>query len=102
MMTRSDGASIFEGVDKETCILYVPEGSVELYKAADVWKDFVNILTIGSTGMNRIVLTSDNPQDVYDLYGRKVKSKTTSFEGLQNGVYIIKGNISNISKFTKY
>ena len=91
MMTRADGASIFEGVDKETCILYVPEGSVELYKAANVWKDFVNILAIGSTGMNRIVLTSDNHQDVYDLYGRKVKSKTTSFEGLQNGVYIIKG-----------
>lgn len=91
MMTRSDGASIFEGVDKETCILYVPEGSVDLYKAANVWKDFVNILPIGSTGINGIVLTNDNPQDVYDLHGCKVKSKTTTLEGLHNGIYIVNG-----------
>lgn len=91
MITRADGTSVFEGVNKETCILYVPEGSVDLYKAANVWKDFVNILPIGSTGINGIVLTNDNPQDVYDLHGCKVKSKTTTLEGLHNGIYIVNG-----------
>lgn len=32
-----------------TCTLYVPEGSVELYKAAENWKDFVNIRPIESS-----------------------------------------------------
>ncbi|MDR1563126.1 MAG: DUF5012 domain-containing protein [Dysgonamonadaceae bacterium] len=37
----------FNRVSKTTCILYVPAGKVEDYKAADVWKDFVNIREIG-------------------------------------------------------
>ena len=32
----------FESVDKETCFLYVPDGSVDLYKAAPVWNEFKN------------------------------------------------------------
>ena len=36
-------ASRFEGIDKEKCILCVPNGRVAAYKAADVWKDFLNI-----------------------------------------------------------
>ncbi|MDR0694319.1 MAG: leucine-rich repeat protein [Prevotellaceae bacterium] len=34
------------GVNKTTCILQVPAGSVAAYKAATVWKDFVNIEAI--------------------------------------------------------
>ena len=34
------------GTDLTTCILYVPANSLEAYKAADVWKDFTNILPI--------------------------------------------------------
>ena len=30
-------------IDKETCTLYVPAGSIEAYKAAYQWKDFFNI-----------------------------------------------------------
>ena len=45
-LTRSGEDDVFAGVDKNTCILYVPEGSVEKYKAAPVWKDFKNILAI--------------------------------------------------------
>lgn len=38
----------FVGVNKNTCTLYVPAGSQNEYKAANQWKDFVNILEIGS------------------------------------------------------
>ena len=31
LQTRSDGNTVFEGVDKATCILYVPNGSVDDY-----------------------------------------------------------------------
>ena len=90
MMTRTDGSSIFEGVNKATCILYVPEGSVELYKVAPVWSEFQNILAIGSSGINGIIKNGE-PQDIYDLQGRKVRAKATSLEGLPRGIYIING-----------
>ena len=31
---------VFSGVNKSSCTLYVPEGSIKRYKAADGWKDF--------------------------------------------------------------
>ena len=43
--TRSgDVISQFEGIDFETCILYVPTGSAEYYRNADGWKEFKNIV----------------------------------------------------------
>jgi len=36
-------STTFEGVDKETCILYVPTGSVTTYWLHPVWEDFFNI-----------------------------------------------------------
>ena len=42
-VSGSDG---LQAVNKSTCKLYVPEESVGLYKATDVWRDFVNILPI--------------------------------------------------------
>ncbi len=34
---------VFRGVDKSTCILYVPFGAKTAYQAADQWKDFLTI-----------------------------------------------------------
>ena len=90
-MTRSGGSSVFEGVDKETCILYVPEGSVDLYKAADVWKEFKNILPIPATGIWGQIFTDGTPYDVYNMHGRKVRANTTTLKGLPRGVYIVNG-----------
>ena len=41
-----DWISVFDGVDYETCKLYVPAGSVDAYKAADGWKKFF-VLSMG-------------------------------------------------------
>jgi len=91
-LTRSDGSSVFDGVDKEACILYVPEGSVDKYKAAPVWNEFKNIQAIGSaTGINGIELIDGEIFDVFNLNGLKVKSQTTSLDGLPRGIYIVKG-----------
>ena len=38
--------SLFFGVDKEKCALFVPAGSVDSYRAADGWEEFVNIYPI--------------------------------------------------------
>ncbi len=40
--------TIFDGVDKNNCILYVPKGAVETYKATDGWSDFKKITEINS------------------------------------------------------
>ena len=90
-MTRAGGSSVFEGVNKETCILYVPAGSVDTYKQAAGWKDFKNILAIGTTAINGVVVSEGKPFDVYNLLGRKVKANTTTFKGLPAGVYIVNG-----------
>lgn len=89
--TRNDGSSIFEGVDKVTCILYVPEGSVDLYKAAPVWSEFQHILPISTTGINGVTITDEECFDIYNMQGQKVKSKATDLKGLPRGIYIING-----------
>ena len=52
--TRADGeekpaSTVFAGVDKETCILYVPKNSGEKYQYADGWSEFQNIVEMEST-----------------------------------------------------
>ena len=91
-LTRSSGDDVFDGVNKNTCILYVPEGSVDAYRAAPVWKEFKNILPIKTaTEIKGIEQTDGEPFDVFTLSGQKVKSKATSLDGLPHGIYIVKG-----------
>jgi len=48
--TRGDGVSaVFEGVNTETCTLYVPAGSGDSYRNAEGWKEFKNIVEMGKT-----------------------------------------------------
>lgn len=39
-------ARTVNGVNKSTCILYVPMDYIDLYQAAAVWKDFLNIVGV--------------------------------------------------------
>ena len=91
MLTRAGDSSIFEGVDKSTCVLYVPAGCVEIYRNAPVWGEFKTILPIGTVAINGIAISDGTPFDVYDIQGRKVKSKVTTLKGLPSGVYIVNG-----------
>ena len=88
--TRSEGISVFDGVNMETCILYVPDGSVEKYKSANVWKDFKHIMPISSIGIMNLY-AKDKPFDIYDIKGVKLRNAVNSLEGLPAGTYIIDG-----------
>ena len=59
--------SVFRYLDTNKCKLIVPEGSIDLYKAADVWKDFFNI---EATGIKQISVNEDATQ-WYDLNGQR-------------------------------
>jgi len=52
------GSHDFLGVKKSLCVLYVPEESVNLYRTADVWGEFVHIIGITepqpTTGMEPV------------------------------------------------
>jgi len=52
--------SVFFGVNTSACTLYVPNGTIPLYQAANGWKDFINIIEIGAitTGIQNIDMKS--------------------------------------------
>ena len=88
--TRATASSVFEGVDKENCVLYVPKGCVEKYRAAEGWGEFVHIVEMEGTGINGLI-NEGNVFDVYDLSGRRVRTAVSSLDGLPKGIYIVKG-----------
>ena len=45
---------VFDNVDKSTCVLYVPAGSISDYQSADGWKDFTKILPISQQGLEDV------------------------------------------------
>lgn len=61
-------ANVFNNINKQTCRLYVPEGTVDTYKAADVWKDFFNV---GISGINGVKADDTESDDRYTLSGQR-------------------------------
>lgn len=51
----STAVSQFEGIDLETCVLYVPFGSEQAYREAEGWKEFKHI--VGVHGETDLALT---------------------------------------------
>ena len=86
------GEGAFEKVDKTTCQLLVPEESINKYKTANQWKDFLNIL--GYNGVDDVCVdTQDAVYKVYNLQGVRVGSGMREAEitadVLPHGVYIL-------------
>ena len=87
-LNSADGGTIFEGVDKETCKLYVPDNSVDAYKAAPIWSEFRNIVGISTLGINNIKIEGKT-MTIYNVNGQKVNA--ISADELPHGLYIING-----------
>ena len=88
----SCGYEAFYQVDKATCRLFVPEESVNKYKAADQWEDFMYIS--GYDGVDDVsVDTMGAVYEVYNLQGVRVGSGLRETEitadNLPHGVYIL-------------
>ncbi len=65
----------FSGVDYDKAIVYIPEGTKELYERTPGWSDFKNLVEVSAMGgMDEIgVEASSVGGKVYDLYGRRVQ-----------------------------
>ena len=76
----------FMQVPTAACTLYVPEESVELYKAAPVWKNF-NVQAITGTGIVPMSDVRSKMSDVwFTLDGRRLDGKPT-----MKGIYVNNG-----------
>lgn len=71
-------------------ILYVPYGTKELYKNAQGWNKFQNIIEMeASTGINGITISNKVGKGIYTINGLLLEGKTK--EELPKGIYIIDG-----------
>ena len=61
--------------------LYVPAGSIELYRTADVWKNFLYIGTFGDSGIEAESVTCNGLR-----YNVNTTTKTATCTGLASGV----------------
>ena len=86
------GIGAFEYVDKTTCQLLVSEESINKYKTADQWKEFLNIL--GYNGVDDVSVDTQNAlYEVYNLQGVRVgggmREAEVTADALPHGVYIL-------------
>lgn len=85
------GYQVFEGVDKTACRLLVPEESINKYKTADKWEEFLYISYNGVDDVS--VDTQDTVYEVYNLQGVRVGSGMREAEitadALPHGIYIL-------------
>ena len=85
---------VFDNTQIVNATLYVPESSVNAYKAADQWKEFGNIVAIDPTGVEELKASGVNKEDnisVYDLNGRRLTEKPKSGYYIQDGkIYLAK------------
>lgn len=101
--TEPPVGAAFDSEVYENAILYVPNATLEAYKAADGWKEFNNIIGIGS-GVDEIgqeaafsvtatdggvEVVSDKTVEIFDAAGVKVYSGAAGTITLPGGFYVI-------------
>lgn len=101
--TEPPVGAAFDSEVYENAILYVPNAALEAYKAADGWKEFNNIIGIGS-GVDEIgqeaafsvtatdggvEIVSDKAVEIFDAAGVKVYSGAAGTITLPGGFYVI-------------
>ena len=76
----------------QTVVLYVPTGSVDLYRNRDSWKKFANIVEEGTEGVDRPSLSASSiPVAYYDLDGKRLSTP-------QRGLNIIRMSDGTVRK----
>ena len=85
-------SDVFDGINKSKCKLIVPKNSLDAYKQAYQWKDFL-LIEEGTTGITNTVYNKAGLADVYTIDGTKRLSKASTDEinALPKGVYIVNG-----------
>ena len=79
-------------INKSKCKLIVPKNSLDAYKQAPQWKDFL-LIEGSTTGITKTAYNNSGLADVYTIDGTKRLSKASTDEinALPKGVYIVNG-----------
>ena len=85
-------SGVFTDINKSKCKLIVPKNSLDAYKQAYQWKDFL-LIEGSTTGITNTVYNKAGLADVYTIDGTKRLSKASTDEinALPKGVYIVNG-----------
>ena len=96
------GPQALDDINKWTCKLYVPDASIDAYKAADQWKEFFFITTdiahATDNDAGQLGRILSGRVQVFDLSGRQLKethqaaSADEALDGLPSGTYILWGS----------
>ena len=83
---------VFDDINKSKCKLIVPKNSLDAYKQAPQWKDFL-LIEGSTTGITNTAYNNSGLADVYTIDGTKRLSKASTDEinALPKGVYIVNG-----------
>ncbi len=85
-------SSVFDNVDKEKCILYVPHGTYQDYWLAIGWGDFKNIVEYDATKVDKSVV-GEEAREVsrYATNGQRLDAPT-------KGLNIVRYSDSSVRK----
>ena len=85
-------SGVFFYINTSKCKLIVPKNSLDAYKQAYQWKDFL-LIEGSTTGITNTVYNKAGLVDVYTIDGTKRLSKASTDEinALPKGVYIVNG-----------
>ena len=86
------GINALDDINKWDCKLFVPKASIDAYKQAPQWKDFL-LIEGSTTGITKTAYNNSGLVDVYTIDGTKRLSKASTDEinALPKGVYIVNG-----------
>lgn len=82
--------NVFSSISYSEGVLTVPAGTKAKYQSTKYWNKFTNIVEDGANSITNSFLNTSQ-FNVYDLNGNKLKSRVSSLDGLQRGIYIIDG-----------
>ena len=85
-------SNALHSINEYKCKLIVPKNSLDAYKQADQWKDFL-LIEGSTTGITNTVYNNSGLADVYTIDGTKRLSKASTDEinALPKGMYIVNG-----------
>ena len=85
------GPDLFYRLDKELCTVYVPKGTLDVYRKSQ-FGYFDNIVEFDATGIDKVT-TSDNAKEVsrYSVNGQRLSAPT-------KGLNIVKYSDGSVKK----
>jgi len=117
------GSSVFVGVDKNICVLNIPQNTKSKYQAIATWNEFKNIveyivagisndaakeiniypnpatdhITITNNGGSKLIVADMQGKIIYEKKDISA-SETIDISGWQNGIYIVTVEKNNLNK----